>query len=580
MEIRKILRTVSFKCKRICLRWLFATVIVVLSVFITFNYWASIEKTFISREVVNTKKKSVDDISANAVDIGSLNLILDSLNRSELKIPSVQKTVNTRDLSTSTINDTRQQFNSTYEIPEIYLHSSRFDILIKMVYAYFYSVIKLVPEPIKLAYTEHLRVWNGFHEYCSNTNKRWFDATIPCRGKKNATDFLSSFQNTIENIEKHGFMSNTSQIPVDNTGFVLNGAHRLSASVILGKNATFQHLNYTRHFGWNYKFFKQRGLSNKLANLMILEWMKIQVLLPSLKRKVSIISIISNDTKKDKMMREIVKENCAADKGILYEHEINITKLGMRQLVTHMYGKQYWLGAKIADMISKFTSEKMKISFLFFYGKNMDELKRCKYEVRKLYNDRSFKSSAHIPDTPEESLILAEMILNPNSVHFLNFAKNGHKCQSIAKELALRSSLEAVTTLPEMYVGRDDVMVDSGSVLNLFNLREATDVDILFLNAIDEAILGKRNSSDVYMEAHAFKSNAISLQRPWGEDHLNERVKTKWNLFYDPDNYGFCYGLKFVSLQELVEYKLKRNEPNKDERDVTLISNLLKLTND
>ena len=578
MGRRAILHALSFSRKRVCFRWSLATAMFVLSVLLTFNYRAIIVKPCIIQRCMSTIKNSVDDISASAKEFGSPKGVLEGLSQSKFNISSVQKGENKRDLSIFALRDTGEQFESSPEIPEIYLHSGRFDILIKMVYAYFYSVNKVVPESIHLAYTEHLRVSNGFLEYCAKNDKQRFNARIPCRAKQNVTDFISFFHNTIENIEKHGFMSNTNQILLDNTGFVLNGAHKLAASVILGKNATFQHLDYTRQLEWNYTFFIKRGLSKKLACLMMLEWMKIQVLLPSLQRKVSIISILSSNSKKEKKMREIVKQNCSVDKGILYEHEINITKLGMRQLVSHLYGNQYWLEAKISEMISKFMSEKIKVVFLFFYGRNSDELMKCKYQVRKLYNDSSFKSSAHIPDTPEENLILAQMILNPNSILFLNFAKNGHECQAIATELALRSSLEIISTLPEIYVGRDDVMIDSGAVLHLFNLRKRTDIDILFLNAIDDTILGKRNGSGMYMEAHAFKSNAISRARAWGEDHFNERVKTKWDLFYDPDNYGFCYGLKFISLKQLVEYKLKRNEPIKDRRDITLILKLLKLT--
>jgi hypothetical protein len=37
-----------------------------------------------------------------------------------------------------------------------------------------------------------------------------------------------------------------------------------------------------------------------------------------------------------------------------------------------------------------------------------------------LYNDSNFKSSAHIPDTPHETLILAEMILNNSSLQLID----------------------------------------------------------------------------------------------------------------------------------------------------------------
>ena len=68
-------------------------------------------------------------------------------------------------------------------------------------------------------------------------------------------------------------------------------------------------------------------------------------------------------------------------------------------------------------------------------------------------------------------------------------------------------------------------MIDSGSVLNLFDLRKRTYIGILFLNEIDISILG--NYRGVNIQAHAFKENAILSKLAWGEDHFSQIVKTK-----------------------------------------------------
>lgn len=372
-------------------------------------------------------------------------------------------------------------------------------------------------------------------------------------------------------------MSNTSQIPVDKTGFILNGAHRLASAIVLRRNATFQHLNYAKNYYQNYKFYTKRGLSSKLTNLVMLEWMKIQTKLPNFNMTVSILSIFSNKSERDQGMRKIVREKCSKDKNILYEHEVNINRLGIRQLITHMHGNKPWLTGKIREMLSLLRSGILTITFVYFFGKDLDQLRECKDEIRKLYNYKFFKSSAHIPDTPEESLILAEMILNPNSVQFLNHAENGKECQKLAEDLARRTSLKPIKTLPEIYIGREDFMTDSGSVLHWFNLRNRTDVDILFLHEMDKDVLEKKNG--IGIEAHAFKSNAISGGKALGDDHFNKIVKTKWDLFYDSNNYGFCYGIKFVSLKQLLRFKLNRKEQRqKDKNDVMLISKILELS--
>ena len=468
-----------------------------------------------------------------------------------------------------------QCINSSVENPGNHLHFLRFDVIIKLVYAYYYSMDKFVPYIFKHAYSEHLRVWNNFHEYCTNRHPKSFDASMPCKPKSSENDFVSSFHHTIDSIREHGFESNSSQIPTDVNGVILNGAHRLAASTILCRNATFQFFNTSARFRWNYLFFEKQGLQRNISDLAMLEWMKLQLKLPQVSRKVFILSIFSDSRSLDDTVRKTVSQKCSIDNGILYEKTISLAKLGISQLVRHMYGNKPWLPGKIRDMLSLFKRSQFTVVFIFFFAKTLDELKDCKYAVRKLYNYQSFKSSAHIPDSLQENYILSQMILNPNSVLFLNYGQNGMDCLGIAAELARRSSLQPVPTLPGLYVGRDDLMIDSGSVMHIFNLRNRTDVDILFLHNIDMKILGNRNG--FHMEAHAFKANVVT-GRPWGEDHFSNTVKSKWDLFYDPSNFGFCYGIKFVSLNQLIKYKLKRNEPLKDNRDAKLIREFLSHT--
>ncbi|XP_045159501.2 uncharacterized protein LOC123524940 isoform X1 [Mercenaria mercenaria] len=463
--------------------------------------------------------------------------------------------------------------DTLFENPSNYLQSKRFDLIFKMVYAYFYVYKERIPKVIQDAYAEHIRVWNNFKEHCLG-KEFWFDGNIPCKEKVSKSDFILSFHKTIETIKTSGFNSSMSRIPIDNVGFLLNGAHRISASVILSKNACFEHHSYKqRFFNWGYKFFKGRGLSEKTSDMVMLEWMKIQLKLPYLNTLVFIVSVFSNNRGKDDAMRKIVKERCSKDNGILYEREINFTQSGMWQLFAHMYGQQAWLETEIQQMVSKFNST-FTVVFLFIYAKSNRALDQCQNEIRKLYSDKLFKYTVHIPDTAEENLILAEMILNPNSIQFMNYAKKAFDCKLIAKEVASRSSIAPISTLPGIYVVRDDVMIDSGTVLGFFDLRRRTDVDLLFLHGIDKALLG--NDHGILIQAHAFKNNPISKGRAWGEDHFSHSGATdKWDLFYNPKNYGYCYGIKFVSLKQLVRYKMKRNEPKKDLVDVELINELL-----
>ena len=429
--------------------------------------------------------------------------------------------------------------NIISERPANYLLSSRFDLIIKTVYAYFYSRNRLVPEIFRNAYAEHIRVWNNFKE----------------DKKRNKSDFITGFHDTINSIQKNGFISDHNMIPVDKRGFPFNGAHRIAASIVLSTNATFRHLDSIFDAYWNYRYFIDKGLGMNLMDPVMLEWMNIQRRMPGLTKTVFILSLFSNNSQHDEAVFKIIKEKCSKDHDILYQRAVDVTRHGMKQLVRHMYGNQTWIDIKTEQLISKITLSTYKVSFVFFFGKSVQELNECKFEIRKLYNDEIFKSTVHITDNPEESLVLAEMILNPNSVEFLNNAKNGNKCQTIANELAVRSIISPVKTLPAIYIGRIDLMIGWDSVLHLFGLRNGSGVDILFLFEADMNILGERNGMRIY--TYAFEENNVSAWQVW-RYHLSESVKTKWDLFYDPANYGFCYGIKFLSP---IRHKMERGEP-------------------
>ena len=52
-----------------------------------------------------------------------------------------------------------------------------------------------------------------------------------------------------------------------------------------------------------------------------------------------------------------------------------------------------------------------------------------------LYNDSNFKP-AHIPNTPHETLILAEMILNNSSLQLIDHGKHTAKCLDVVTEIS------------------------------------------------------------------------------------------------------------------------------------------------
>ena len=295
------------------------------------------------------------------------------------------------------------------QLPTNLLHSYRFDIIVKIIYAYFFSKNGFVPQIIQDAYTEHIRAWNLYKE----------------GEKQNNADFINAFHKTIDSIKENGFVSEYGAIPVNKSGFPFHGAHRIAAAVALSKNVTVKLVK--RRAGqprrWGYSFFLSRGFRIDLADMVMMQWMTIQQQLPIRNKMVFILSLFSNKAGFRDEMYQIVKDKCSLDKGILYEKAIKVNKLGMEQLVRHVYGNQNWIGAKIQRMVSKVINSTLEIRFIFFFGRPLADLNECELQIRQLYNEDDFTSAAQITGSAKDSFILAEMILNPNSVEFLNYGK-------------------------------------------------------------------------------------------------------------------------------------------------------------
>ena len=131
----------------------------------------------------------------------------------------------------------------------------RFDINAKIFYAKHRNLNSEYPKEL---YLEHIRVWNGFFESYPEKNK--------------PEDFINSFNITLESILRFGFKSpEKNYIPLKNNS-PYNGSHRVAASIVsdveiygMEDDSNGQHI-------CDYRFFKQKGLSDVYLDEMALEY--------------------------------------------------------------------------------------------------------------------------------------------------------------------------------------------------------------------------------------------------------------------------------------------------------------------
>lgn len=442
---------------------------------------------------------------------------------------------------------------------------NRFDIIVKTVYALFLRNGNIPPFVHKM-YRRHLQVWNNFQEPCTFTGAwNWFDTTKPCKKKQTGVNFEESFEELFRSVSVNGFDYRESAPPVTVSNFALNGAHRISSAIALElKNMPIQRIFSSRVYDWGHRFFSNRGMHAHYTDFAVLEWTS------HVKNVSTVLFWPESVRNKNKMLnaRKMVDELCGP---VTYEKKIFLNMHGVSVLAKHAYGEQKWLMAKVAQLHSVFDDEKTKLEtlILFVAPKSEHHLRSCKKKIRLYFDLTNQNSAMHIPDHHKETVVLARAVLNKNSVLFMNSGAKDD-CRHVAAGIASRLALKPVN--PGVFLLPVDMMVDSGAVMSFFGLRERTDVDVLFQGNFDPAIIGIRDG--INLQVHEFNHNRRNKnERAWGAEHLLSVSVDE--LFTDPQYYGFCYGLKFVSLQQLISYKAKRGEIGKDDVDIKKIQEFM-----
>ena len=171
--------------------------------------------------------------------------------------------------------------------------------------------------------------------------------------------------------------------------------------------------------------------------------------------------------------------------------------------------------------------------------KGFDEVTKFKNKLTNLFAIR--KASIHITDNNKETIELGKIILNPNSLHFLNNSKP-YVFESVFKKLK-----ELKKLLNHNNINLEDIVLTSSTILGIFGYREPSDIDFLSAKDFD---LNQTLQSHNYL--------------------IDFYKKDKNELIYNPMYHFYYSDFKFISLDEIKKFKKNRNEI-KDRLDLELI---------
>ncbi|WP_053954705.1 hypothetical protein [Inediibacterium massiliense] len=364
----------------------------------------------------------------------------------------------------------------------------------------------------------------------------------PGNKKKNSIDiFFQDFHETIESIKSCGFDETISVIPVGKSNAILDGAHRVAIAAYFNMDISiirFEHIGVQ----YDINFFKRRLLDEKYLNYLITQYTKI-------KNNVYVACIWPKASNRES--RDLADKLINKSTKVISKHNTVLNYQGLKNLMSQIYSHQDWIGTyennfKGVDNKAIKCYEKGAPLLLYtFECESLIKVLELKEKVRDIFKIENH--SIHITDNSEESYQLTSLLLNRNSIEYLNV---GQPCKYTSFVTKLKNLKEQLNTFK---LDNENLVIDSSSVMALYGLRNAEDIDYL---SIDESF-NKLNSNVVGNHNEYIKFYGDNLE----------------NIIFDPTNFFIYNDLKFTKLELVKQFKINRNE-NKDKLDIDLINSI------
>ena len=415
-----------------------------------------------------------------------------------------------------------EEFEIEYADPTELLVPERLDIICKL--EYISSKVKCVNyDYSKSMYLEHLKA--------INCNQKFWERS---RKKRSVDNYLDSFNQMIKEVYDNKEVLYKSVVIVGKNNVLIYGSHRTAIAVYMGIRIPIIRLSKDGVI-YNYEFFRNHGLADDTIGYMVLKYISYT------KRDnyLLLLRLTEDAVNRRKLLDDILVNSSA----IIYKKDVLLTMHGIEQLMLHMYHNQD--NTDNACRFSKYNDEESTIPenkeyYISIYAIRSLDIGATKNFIRDffIFDNHLF----YLSNSNEETLFTGKSLLNSNSIYMLNYGYPFRFPNFYDKVQTL------INVLYEKNMDLDDYLIDSSAVLALFGCRDARDIDYLTLQ-------------DFTPESSLYDCHNI-YSKYYG--------KPLDDIIYNPKNFFYFLGIKYVSLHCLEIMKKNRHE-TKDIIDVRTI---------
>lgn len=405
------------------------------------------------------------------------------------------------------------------------INGVRFDLAAKLIYAD-YRMRSLKTTWHLDLYKNHILTFNGGWEW-------------PGGIKDSVDDFVKCFDNLIDNFDP----KKAGVIPLSEDGVIANGSHRVAVAYLKGLNLRLVIKEKERR-PYDYNFFMNRkkygypdGTPQKNLKwaLKMLDIVYANEMALEFCRRCPDLRIVTLFPKAEGCKKEVV-ELLKTNGEIIYEIGFGGDQMEtvLSNLIKEFYRGEPWVASNpeerffapnVAGKANQCWNPENPVIYSYLWAPfDLSKCQSIKEQIRDLY--KVANHSVHINDTHEETLRIAGMLFNQNSIqmfrHKISIPKTNQKM--------FKKYFEDTKDDPDSYC------ITGSFVLALYGIREAKDLDYI---CHGRPAVGMGSSHNQY----AFFYDT-----------------TLDDIIYNPKNHFYFAGRKVATLEVVRKMKEKRGE--------------------
>ena len=280
----------------------------------------------------------------------------------------------------------------------------RFDLIYKIMYLENINSCSEKREYYKKLYCQSIKTFNSFKEDDKCTKE----------------DFINSFEKNYNSIVQNGFNPEKA-IPVNDDLQLYDGAHRLSIAYTLGLDVPIVNVDHNDIF--DYVFFKNRSINNKLADIGALEYVKRN----KNAHIVQVFPIVSSN------LDSFIEATLNSYGFIYYKKRLHVSYSGLIRIKQINYGQEEWAGGLEEDYkgLKNHAFNCLGYGTLRVYVFVCEDNNKA-IDAKKVIRDKIGNGNfpIHINDNHSEAMALANIYFNKNGLDWINSTPyNSYVCQ-------------------------------------------------------------------------------------------------------------------------------------------------------